>query len=48
MNSHTKAKTSTERRASGFCLDYACSLSLRKGRSKNQEDAKVQSRERRD
>ena len=48
MNSHAKAKTSTERRASGFCLDYACSLSLRKGRSKNQEGTKIQSRERRD
>ena len=48
MNSCAKAKTSTERRASGFSLDYACSLSLRKGRSKSQEGTKVQSRERRD
>ena len=48
MNSHAKAKTSARRRASGFCLDYACSLSLRKGRSRSQDSAKVQSRERRD
>ena len=48
MNSCAKAKTSARRRASGFCLDYACSLSLRKGRSKSQEGTKVQSRERRD
>ena len=48
MNSHAKAKTSARRRASGFCLDYACSLSLRKGRSRSQEGTKVQSRERRD
>lgn len=48
MNSHAKAKTSARRRASGFCLDYACSLSLRKGRSKSQEGTRIQSRERRD
>ena len=48
MNSHAKAKTSARRRASGFCLDYTCSLSLRKGRSRSQEGTKVQSRERRD
>ena len=48
MRSHAKAKTSTERRASGFSLDYACSLSLRKDRSKSQEGTKVQSKERRD
>ena len=48
MNSHAKAKTSARRRASGFCLDYTCSLSLRKGRSKSQEGTKVQSKERRD
>ena len=48
MNSCTKAKTSARRRASGFCLDYTCSLSLRKGRSKSQEGTRIQSRERRD
>ena len=48
MNSHAKVKTSARRRASGFCLDYACSLSLRKGRSKSQEGTRIQSRERRD
>ena len=48
MNSQAKAKTSARRRASGFCLDYTCSLSLRKGRSKSQEGTKIQSRERRD
>ena len=48
MNSHAKAKTSARRRASGFCLDYTCSLSLRKGRSKSQEGTRIQSRERRD
>ena len=48
MNSHAKAKTSARRRASSFCLDYACSLSLRKGRSKSQEGTRIQSRERRD
>lgn len=48
MRSHAKAKTSARRRVSGFCLDYVCSLSLRKGRSKSQNSAKVQSCERRD
>ena len=48
MSSHAKARTSARRRTSGFSLDYACSLSLRKGRSKSQEGTKVQSKERRD
>ena len=46
MSSHTKAKASTKHKASGFNLDYACSLSIRNGRSKSKANSKARHIER--
>lgn len=40
-----KSTTSAQHKASGFSLDYACSLSVRKGRSKTHVAAKGRERQ---
>ncbi len=45
--SNTRAKASTQHKASGFNLDYACSLSVRKGRSHSKTSADAHHKERR-
>lgn len=46
MSSHTKAKAATNHKASGFNLDYACSLSIRNGRSKSRANSQARHTER--
>lgn len=36
MSSKTKASTAARSKASGFSLDYACSLSVRRGKGSSQ------------
>lgn len=42
MSSHTKAKALSGHKASGFNLEYACSLSIRNGRSKGKTKSEAQ------
>lgn len=48
MDSKAKSKATAQHKASGFSLDYACSLSVRKGHSKTHANSGVQHKERRD
>ena len=48
MSSQTKARASTKHRVSGFALDYACCLSIKKGNSKSKTSSKTRHMERGD